>query len=82
MRDPQIGQRLDQLPYGIRNEVRAAVLKRSGASSTTIYYVMTGKSQNLPVLKAFSEVLGCTINDLLEPSYKFNLDSIQLTPHQ
>lgn len=74
----QLKNRLNKLPYDIRNDVRAEVIQTASVSPATFHNVLSSKSENLAVLKAMSDILDCSINDLLDSRYAFDPSKIKL----
>ena len=73
----QLRERLDRLPFNTRNQVRNEAIKKAQVSPRTFTNVLAEKSNNLDLLQALAVVLGCTIDDVLNPEYDFNPELIQ-----
>lgn len=83
----ELKKRLDELPFALRNQVREAVIRRASVSPKTFLNVLNGHSGNLHVFVAFSQVLGCTIEEIMDKDHSFDpevvcLEEQPLTPKQ
>lgn len=67
--------RHDQLPKSMTAQLKAAVVEQIGEPEKTMpafFRVLNGgfeQNRNLKVLRIYSETLGCSINDLMDPDF-------------
>jgi DNA-binding Xre family transcriptional regulator len=79
--------RFRDLPYKRVRPIRESIIARSGQSESTFDKVLRGRSTNMYVLLAMCEEFNCTMNDILNPTYKLTVPDAPvsekpLTPKQ
>lgn len=74
--------RINRLPADQLSLVRNTVMHRASVSGMTYKRVLSEKSENVKVLKALAGVLNCTIDDVMNPEYKFQDPGLKVEPEQ
>lgn len=71
--NPMLRDRLEKLPHAKFVLVNNYMKEQH---ARTYYRFLSGTSKNLQVALSLSSFLGCTVNDLLNPSFDFDPENI------
>lgn len=66
-----IDQRLKALPATEYRAIRDQLRQRTKVHPNTISNTLHGKGRNLEVLQTLAAVLGCTVDNVLDPTFPF-----------
>lgn len=64
--------RLEELPHSVFKTLRPAILEKKVVSRVVYYNTLNGKQHNLFIYQQLSELLNCTINDVMDAEYEFS----------
>jgi hypothetical protein len=67
--DFQLRKRINKLPYDRLKSVKDKLIKESGQSRSTLEYVLSGRSSNLNILRAFAKIFECTVDQVIDPNF-------------
>lgn len=73
MIDPNIGYRLRRLPGNDLKEIKKTMLKVLDITDNTWHVYLRGESKkpNMWFFKALAKIMECTVDEVLDPSYRF-----------
>ncbi len=73
-------KRLQRLPYDQIGLIRRSVMQKINCTQSKYYRVIQEKDNDVHVIIALAEVLGCKVDDIINPDYEFK--DPQLTKEQ
>lgn len=76
--DHNLAKRLRELPESMTGIIRESVIFLAEISPATWFNFVNGKSGNVKVFQVLAQVLGCSIDDLLNKEFQFEKELVTI----